>query len=72
MCPSLWRKDGKGKNEVKRLNHRDRRAHREPRKGIMEEWNIGMMGKKNKQLNPLFHHSSNPICFLCALCVLCG
>jgi hypothetical protein len=34
-------------------------------KGIMEEWNIGMMGKKIKYLKPLFHHSNIPIfqCF---------
>jgi hypothetical protein len=41
-------------------------------KGIMEEWNIGMMGKKIKYLNPLFHHSSIPICLLRGLRVLCG
>jgi hypothetical protein len=37
------------------------REHRESRKGIMEEWNIGMMGQKIECLNPLFHHSSIPI-----------
>jgi len=31
-----------------------------------------MMGKKVKCLNPLFHHSSIPISFLCALCFLFG
>jgi hypothetical protein len=30
---------------IKKMNHRDRRAHR-GEKGIMEEWNIGRMGKK--------------------------
>jgi hypothetical protein len=49
----------------------------------MDEWNMGIMGKKLKTLNPLFHHSiipifqlfsdsSIPICLLCGLCVLCG
>jgi hypothetical protein len=32
----------------------------------MEQWNIGMMAKKIKCLNPLFHHSIIPIFqFLC-------
>jgi len=38
----------------------------------MEEWNIGMMGKKIECLNPLFHDSSIPIFLLCDLCVLSG
>jgi hypothetical protein len=36
----------------------------------MEEWNIGMMGKKIRMLKsiiPLFHHSSIPIGLLCGL-----
>jgi hypothetical protein len=27
----------------------------------MEEWNIGMLGKKLNHPNPLFHHSIIPI-----------
>jgi len=26
----------------------------------MEEWNIGMLGKKKNRQNPLFHHSIIP------------
>jgi hypothetical protein len=45
----------------------------------MEEWNIGMMGKKIECLNPLFQYSSIPMFQLfldssipiCGLCVLC-
>jgi hypothetical protein len=36
----------------------------------MEEWNIGMMGKKNKMpklIIPLFHYSNIPICLLFGL-----
>jgi hypothetical protein len=34
-----------------------------PRKkqGILEEWNIGMMGGKLKFLNPIFHSSIVPL-----------
>jgi hypothetical protein len=37
-------------------------ATEQEKKGIMEEWNIGTMGKKC--LNPLFHYSSIPIFLL--------
>jgi hypothetical protein len=32
--------------EEEKLNRRDHGARRELTKGIMEEWNIGMVGKK--------------------------
>jgi len=41
----------------------------------MEEWNIGMMGKKNRMLKPMipsFQHSSGPLFLLCGLRVLSG
>jgi hypothetical protein len=47
----------------KEINHRDR-SERRGKKGIMEKWNIEMMGKKIEYLNPLFHHSSIPVCSL--------
>jgi hypothetical protein len=37
--------------------------------GRREDWNDG---QKNKVLNPLFQHSSIPICFLCVICEICG
>jgi hypothetical protein len=43
------------------FNRRDRRGRRERKEGIMEERNVGMMKKKKKCLNPLFHHSIIPI-----------
>jgi hypothetical protein len=36
------------------------------KKGIMEEWNIGMMGKKIRTVKPIipsFHYSSIPMFF---------
>jgi hypothetical protein len=38
-----------------------RRLRREINKGIMGEWNIGMMGKKIKCLNPLFQYSGDSL-----------
>jgi hypothetical protein len=55
-----WTFLGDLKTKNKKLNRRDRGARRGIKKGIMEEWNIGMLGKKKNRQNPLFHHSIIP------------
>jgi hypothetical protein len=55
-------------NTLKSHHHR---GTEKEEKGIMEEWNIGMLDQKLNRQNPLFDHSIIAIFKSFSLCPLC-